>query len=116
LPAAVILVLFAFVFYTTAVFSEMISKGLSRAIIAIFALGFLFDLIGTVAMFMSPGMIFANIHTFFGSLALLIMTVHFIWAIQAFKKRSRAAGLFRKYSVYAWTIWFFALCTGIPKY
>ncbi|MFH0891242.1 MAG: HsmA family protein [Candidatus Falkowbacteria bacterium] len=116
MPAAVILVLSAFVFYTTAVFSEKISQELSRAIIAIFALGFLFDLAGTAAMLMLPGRIIANIHAFFGCLALLIMTVHFIWAIRALKKRSRAAGLFRKYSVYAWTIWLFAFCTGIPKY
>lgn len=82
--------------------------------VAVFTLGFLSDLSGTIIMASVSGKITVNVHTFFGSLALIIMALHLSWALQALMVRGQAEKLFRRYSLYAWIIWLAAFFTGLP--
>ncbi|MFA6587649.1 MAG: HsmA family protein [Patescibacteria group bacterium] len=112
---AVLFMILALMFYTTAIWSEKIKHHLERWMIIIFCLGFADDLIGTTIMRLSARTHQLDFHKCCGYAALIIMLLHLIWALRAYFKGGKPAHLFHKYSIYAWCAWLIAFFTGIPK-
>jgi uncharacterized repeat protein (TIGR03987 family) len=106
----------AAVLYTISIFTEKIKKRLSKIIVGMFGTAFCCDLLGTSIMFYIAVKKFSLApHSVCGYMALLIMATHFFWAIKALKKPEKYEHKFTKFSIYAWIIWVFAFCSGIPK-
>ena len=115
MPAAVKLIIVAFIFYSTAIWSDKLQKQLKPWMLVVFIIGFLFDLVGTTIMSLQNHGVATSTHGRCGHLALLIITLHLIWAVLAIKKKGKYKKLFSKFSIYAWLMWTIALITGIPK-
>lgn len=109
------MIILALALYTLAIWSEKFCNDLLPWMIKVFAVGFFCDLLGTSVMFLHNNQHHINPHTICGYAALLIMGLHLIWALVAFKKQGRAQQLFSRFSIYAWVIWLLAFITGIPK-
>ena len=115
LPLGIIFISSALICYTIAVFTERKRKKLQLWMILLFASGFACDFIGTGTMFLVAEEKFSfSFHSLAGYSALIIMFIHLLWAISAFRKPIRAK-LFNKYSIYAWCIWLVAFISGTPK-
>ena len=110
----IIFITLALVLYTTAVWTERITKKLKLWIVYTFGSGFLCDLIGTSMMLYvaKERFSFNHIHTGFGYLALSIMLLHLIWAILSFKYK-KCEVYFTRFSIVAWTVWIFAFVSGL---
>ncbi len=112
---AVILICLALVLYTTAIWSERSKKILKPWMLGTFILAFICDLIGTSLMGLTHPNAKLNIHSCFGILALLIMFIHLLWAMDALARKGHCQTLFSKYSVYAWLTWLVAFLSGMPR-
>lgn len=56
-----------------------------------------------------------TIHSVSGALSVMIMALHFAWALDAaFFSRGRCATLFNRFSLTAWGLWAVSFITGIP--
>jgi uncharacterized repeat protein (TIGR03987 family) len=113
----ILLVTSACLLYTTAIWTEQFQGRLTGRIIALFVAGFTCDITGTLCMFIrarsrqAP----AGIHGLSGSIALVIMLIHLIWALISLKHRTdRSAKHFNQFSPFAWCMWMIAFLTGIP--
>lgn len=111
---AIITMMLAVTFYTSAVFMEKKSGILKKRELIIFSFGLVFDTIGTTLMSeMSEGFKF-DIHGITGAVALSLMLVHVIWAWWVFLKGSQTQKEnFHKFSFYVWLIWLFSFFTGM---
>lgn len=113
---SIISILTACALYTTAIWSEQFRGWLMRWMVVLFALGFLFDCMGTWLMIVhviNDGLPL-TIHSYSGIAALAIMLVHFIWAASAEKSGWSASDLFNRFSPYAWCLWMTAFLSGVP--
>jgi len=116
MPISLLFIFSALILYTFSIFTERKIGHLKIWIVVIFAIGFTFDLMGTLMMFLSAKVKFSlALHTFCGYTALLIMLAHLIWAILAIKGIGNCQKRFTKYSIYAWIVWFTTFMSGIPK-
>ncbi len=111
---AVVAIVLALILYTVSIWSERAIGDLRLWMVLTFLIGFLCDLIGTFIMSMKTTISF-NVHSLFGFLAVIIMAFHLLLAVMALKKIWKAEVLFKKFSVYAWSIWVLAFITGMPK-
>jgi len=103
---AAIVINLALLFYSIGVWSERIAGKLKPWHLAFFWLGFVCDTWGTGMMFdMAGGMTF-DVHGISGSLAIILMLVHAIWAtIVLLRKDTRMIYTFHRFSVVVWAIW-----------
>jgi uncharacterized repeat protein (TIGR03987 family) len=115
MPVAIVLISVALVLYTTAIWSEKIKKRLLPWMLLIFVIALVCDIIGTTMMGYQNGGFALHLHSFCGLLALIIMLIHLLWAVDALARGGRCQELFTKYSVWAWCLWLIAFLTGIPK-
>jgi uncharacterized repeat protein (TIGR03987 family) len=113
---SIIFIISAAILYSITIWTERIRKQLQPWMIKLFSVAFTCDLIGTFMMFLmaTKKLSFAP-HSICGYLALLIMGIHFFWAIKAKKKPEKYAHLFTKYSIIAWFVWMAAFVSGCPK-
>lgn len=110
---AIVFVTLALGFYTISIWSERIQKILKTWMVVLFGVGLVCDIIGTTMMaIISTIPWYRNTHGYCGYLALIIMLVHFVWAILAITKNGRYEKLFNKWSVWAWSVWVIAFVTG----
>jgi uncharacterized repeat protein (TIGR03987 family) len=81
----------------------------------IFWLGFICDTSGTNIMGQISGHNFNfNLHVITGSIALLLMAFHAVWAtVILIKKNDRAKKTFHKFSIIVWSIWLIPYIIGI---
>lgn len=109
-----LLFIVALVLYTVAIFSHKFKGELERWMISVFGLGLLADISGTLFLCIlhSKGWKW-NLHTISGLAALVIMALHFGWALLA-KTKVQFNESFEKYSLYAWCLWILAFVSGIP--
>ena len=113
---SILCIVAAFVLYTLAVWSEHFSRKLKPWMVAVFALGFVGDLLGTSLMFLRAAEKFTmSVHSLSGSAALLIMFLHLSWAVLALAKRGKAEEYFTRFSRFAWGLWLVAFISGIPN-
>ncbi len=105
----------ALVFYTIAIFANLLWQDMRRWMVVIFGTGLLCDAMGTLFLcFLTATGWQWTAHSISGTLALIIMTVHFIWAVASFYQGSSWEAKFRHWSVWAWLLWLAAFVSGIP--
>jgi uncharacterized repeat protein (TIGR03987 family) len=111
----IVFIISAFILYTLAIWRERCLKELRAWIIIVFGTGLVCDFIGTSIMFLIADVKFSlSFHSLAGYSALIIMLLHFCWALFAFKI-PLFAKYFTKYSIVAWFIWIIAFISGMPK-
>jgi len=110
----VVFITSALVFYTISIWSEKFKKVIRPWMVLMMGIGLTCDIMGTTMMFLRVTTHHINSHTICGYAALIIMFIHFIWAIMAVKNFGKAQQWFNRFSVYAWCIWMFAFISGIP--
>ena len=124
MPTAVILITLALVFYSIGVWAEHLKRNLRWSHVVFFALGLICDISGTYAMSQLAAAGAAEGRTgvsgaltttmmITGTLALIIMAVHFLWAvIVMLRNQPRARQVFHKFSLVVWVFWLIPYITG----
>ncbi|MFW0862446.1 MAG: HsmA family protein [Candidatus Komeilibacteria bacterium] len=115
MPLSVVFIMSALVFYTVSIWSEKLKKVIKPWMVLMMGVGFACDMVGTTMMFLRSTTHHINGHTLCGYTALLIMLIHFIWAVMAVENFGKAQQWFNRFSVYAWCLWLVAFVSGIPK-
>jgi uncharacterized repeat protein (TIGR03987 family) len=124
---AIITISLALVFYTIGVWSERKANTLKKWHVITFWLGLLFDTTGTLTMeriarsgveTISPSSAF--IHGVTGTLAIVLMVFHAIWAtFVIIKNDEKKKQAFHRLSIVVWSIWlipyFIGMMIGIIK-
>jgi len=106
LPA--IIMSFAFVFYTTGVWSERAQRDLRTWHLAFFWTGLVCDGLASELMrrLTAAGEHAGFVHTVTGFSAFALMVLHAVWATWVYARGSREARSgFHRYSVVVWAIW-----------
>lgn len=109
------LFLVALVLYTTAIFSHRMRGTLKPWMMTVFGLGLLADISGTVFLCVLVSESWQwTLHSISGLAALLIMALHFTWAVVAVSRGGASERRFHRWSVAAWLVWLIAFVSGIP--
>jgi len=104
--SATIIITIALIFYSIGVWAERILGRLKWWHLVFFILGLTFDTWGTGMMFEFVGGMSFDIHGISGSIAILLMFIHAVWAFVVLLKQDEAAiQNFHKFSVIVWFIW-----------
>ena len=115
---AIIFINLALVLYTIAVWSEKFQGTLKLWHLALFQLGLVCDVTGTLIMenisrnsaVVAPGI---NLHGITGLIAVALMFIHAIWAaIVLFKNNEEMKLNFHKFSIIVWIIWLVPFISG----
>ena len=112
---SIIIITMAFVCYTVGVWSEWFAKRLKAWHVWCFCLGVVADSIGTALMARIGQQ--EDIHDVFhlitGSVALILMIIHALWAIHVLRRGSeRALKTFNRFSLFVWFVWMIPYCAG----
>jgi uncharacterized repeat protein (TIGR03987 family) len=111
---SVVLITLALIFYSVGVWSERIARRLKGWHAWFFWLGLVCDVVGTLLMAEMAGGFKPSTHGISGLAAVLLMTLHAVWATVVLVKRSERALLnFHKFSLVVWTLWLFPYFTGL---
>ncbi|WP_297521299.1 HsmA family protein [uncultured Clostridium sp.] len=119
---AIIFITAALVFYTIGVWGENRAKVLKKKHVVIFWLGLVCDTLGTFTMSriaaagtdkgITP--IQLLIHQSTGTLAIVLMLIHAVWATFIITRGSeKAKAVFHKFSVIVWVIWLIPYFAGM---
>lgn len=103
-----ILITLALMFYSIGVWAERLKKYLLNWHVAVFWIGFFFDVSGTLAMHQLADGPFNILgpHIFTGQIALWLMLLHAGWAtIVVRNKNESLRKVFHRYSLFVWLIW-----------
>jgi len=119
---AIILITLALVFYTIGVWAERTQKVLKPWHTVFFGLGLAADASGTYLMSLIAGAnraagvepsILNQVMAVSGVIALVLMAVHFVWAIVVLaRRREKELHRFHRFSVLVWAIWLVPYFTG----
>ncbi len=105
----------ALLLYSLVIWSHQFKKRLSPWMVWLFGIGLTADISGTVFLcVMATSNFIFNLHTIFGLISLLIMALHFGWALLSIILCGRFEAYFKRWSVVAWFIWLGAFVSGIP--
>ncbi len=111
---AIIAITLALVFYSFGVWGEKLSGGLKAWNLCLFWSGLVFDTTGTVLMAVISESTKFNLHTLTGSLAIVLMLFHAVWATMVIvKKNEKMKSKFHKFSIVVWAIWLIPYFTGM---
>lgn len=116
--AAIITITLALVFYTIGVWSEHRSKKLKKIHLIFFWLGLCMDTTGTLLMGqIAKGSMLSgelSLHGITGTLAIILMIVHAIWATVVLVKNDEdLAKNFHRLSIAVWAIWLVPYILGM---
>lgn len=112
--AAVVLMIAAFALYSFGVWAVFLTRGLRPWHAGLFWLGFLSDTAGTELMRRLAGGFHWTLHTATGSVALLLMLAHAVWAtIVLINRAERPIRTFHRVSITVWAIWLIPFVTGL---
>jgi uncharacterized repeat protein (TIGR03987 family) len=118
LIAAIVTITLALVFYTIGVWAEHRSRQLKKSHLIFFWLGLCMDTTGTILMgriakqSMFSGKL--SLHGITGSLAIILMIVHAIWATIVLAKNNEASAKnFHRFSIAVWAIWLVPYILGM---
>ena len=111
----------ALVFYTIGVWAEHKAKTLKWSHFIFFAIGFVADTTGTLAMSTmadhsakDSGSGIISFHGITGTLAIVLMLIHVIWAFIVLVRGSdKAKAQFHKFSIIVWGIWLIPYFIGM---
>ena len=117
LMKAVIAITAALVFYTIGVWSEHRAKWLKPTHLVFFWLGLIMDATGTYLMSqisVGGGGTVMSIHGITGTIAILLMLIHAIWASAVLiSKNENAQRSFHRFSLLVWFIWLIPFVIGM---
>ncbi len=117
LMKAVIAITAALVFYTIGVWSEHRAKWLKPVHLVFFWLGLIMDATGTYLMSqisVGGGGTVMSIHGITGTIAILLMLIHAIWASAVLiSKNENAQRSFHRFSLLVWFIWLIPFVIGM---
>lgn len=109
LIVAIVAITLALVFYTVGVFGERRAGTLQKWHVIIFWLGLLCDTAGTLTMgsiARHSTQVASPIHGITGSIAIVLMLFHAVWATWVLYKDDRTKKMsFHKFSIIVWIIW-----------
>ncbi|MGL4761007.1 MAG: HsmA family protein [Sarcina sp.] len=119
---AIIFITAALVFYTIGVWGENRAKVLKKKHVVIFWIGLVCDTLGTFTMSriaaagtdkgITPVQLL--IHQSTGTLAIILMLIHAVWATYIISRGSdKAKAVFHKFSVVVWIIWLIPYFAGM---
>lgn len=113
--AAILTINLALVLYSTGVWAERVQRVLRRWHVVCFGLGLASDATGTYLMTRIAATNLSNgvpsgglvvLMGWTGTLAILLMAVHFAWAVVVLlRNRPRELASFHRFSVVVWVIW-----------
>lgn len=125
LPAAIITITLALVFYTIGVWGERLQGILKPWHTVFFGLGLISDATGTFQMTQiaaaqrEAGIVqgpLTQLMAVTGTIAILLMAVHLIWAIVVLRRNREAEKrTFHKFSVIVWAIWLVPYFAGMAS-
>lgn len=105
----------ALVLYSIAIWSHRFQKTLHPWMIVVFQIGLMADISGTLFLCVAASTKWTwSLHTISGLASLLIMTLHFVWALLA-PINEKLEVYFNRFSIYAWGLWLVAFISGIPR-
>ncbi len=124
LVLAVVSINLAFVFYTLGVWIQRRQRVLAWRHAALFGLGLMFDVTGTILMYgiaarqgapgAGGGAVLTQIMAATGTVALALMAVHVVWAVVTLMRaRPHELGRFHRWSVLVWAVWLVPYLTGL---
>ena len=106
----------ALLLYSFVIWAHKFLKELYPWMVWLFGFGLAADVSGTVLLCVAAAARWTfTPHTTSGLVSLLIMTIHFAWALLAVKVGGKFEAYFNRFSVPAWCLWLFAFITGIPR-
>ena len=112
----------ALMLYTIVIWTHWLTRRirpeLTRWMLVAFGVALSFDISATIFVCALRSKVWLwNLHTISGLAAVLIMSLHFAWALDAtLRTRGRCRGLFNRFSLSAWCIWLISFITGIPRH
>jgi uncharacterized repeat protein (TIGR03987 family) len=114
LLVAIHFIILALLLYTVGVWSERIQHRLKWWHTILFWTGFTADTIGTTAMSILSGSLFAfTFHGITGNIAIFLMGFHAVWAtIVLTRKKEKMILNFHRFSIVVWAIWLIPMITG----
>lgn len=120
LISAITAITLALVFYTIGVFSERKAKVLNKNHVITFYLGLICDTTGTFLMsqIAKSGVsgiseTSAMIHGITGTIAILLMLFHAVWATWVlYKNDKEKQRVFHKFSIFVWCVWLIPYVIG----
>lgn len=105
----------ALILYTSVIWTHRFRKRLEKWMVILFGLALVIDMAATIVVCAFAGPLHAwSFHTITGFASLLIMALHFIWAVSAKVLKGKFEANFSKYSLRAWLLWLAAFISGIP--
>ena len=110
----IVFIILALLFYSISIWSEKFEKVIKPWMVMMMFTAFTCDMIGTGMMFMKSDGHIVGSHMICGYIALVIMSVHLIWAFMAAENMGKAQEWFNRFSIYAWCLWIIAFLSGIP--
>jgi uncharacterized repeat protein (TIGR03987 family) len=111
---AITFIILALVLYTVGVWAERFQRKLKWWHTALFWTGFTADTIGTTAMSILSGSLFAvTFHGITGNIAIGLMLFHAIWATVVLTRKNEKMILnFHRFSILVWAIWLIPMISG----
>lgn len=104
----------ALFFYSFSIWSHKIKGRLCPWIMTVFGIGLAFDISGTFFLCVASAQSWKfTPHTVSGLISLLIMFLHFMWAILAIRVGGKFEAYFNRFSVPAWFLWLGAFSSGL---
>lgn len=106
----------ALLLYSFVIWSHQLTKSFSLWMVLLFGIGLTADASGTVLLCVAAASRWVfTLHTISGLVALLIMALHFVWALLSVKFGGKFEAYFKRFSVLAWFIWLTAFVSGLPR-
>lgn len=106
----------ALLLYSTVIWTHWRTKKLRPWMAYVFGLALLTDATATVTVcWLLTGYWSWSFHTLVGIASLLVMGLHFLWALGALTYRGRLETYFRRYSLAAWSVWLVSFVTGFIR-
>jgi len=109
---ATLLFTLALILYSTAIWSERLSKQLKSWHIFVFFLGVVADALGVWITYKLIGAIVLTPHAILGFTALTLMSLHFLWVLFVFKKNQYRTQHFHQFGLLVWSIWVLSYLSG----
>lgn len=105
----------ALVLYSLVIWAHRVKRKLYPWMVRVFGLALTADIIGTIFLCAMNSKGWAlTFHTVSGFASLLIMALHFSWALLALAVRRKFEIYFNRFSIYAWCLWLAAFISGVP--
>lgn len=114
LITAIVCMVSALTVYSIGIWSVRISGRLKIWQAALFWIGLVFDVTGTVIMAQMAGKMGFDVHGITGVLAIMLMLGNAIWAVVVLtSKKEGILRNYRQFSLIVWIIWLVSFFTGL---